>query len=113
VILLMALWLPFQAVVAVAMPFCQDTPSPADSAPSHQHQGEHHGDAGAPDNSGHDDHGFPLDCNGCGPCHLACAPMVAMAASIVVLSASQSLTVLPQVLPPARMLDQPHPPPLA
>jgi ABC-type nickel/cobalt efflux system permease component RcnA len=107
VILLLALWLPFQAVVAVAMPFCQDTPSPADSAPSHQHHGEHHGD------SGHDDRGFPLDCNGCGPCHLACAPMVAMAANVVVLSASQSLPALPQVLPPACMLDQPHPPPLA
>ena len=113
IILLMALWLPFQAVVAVAMPFCQDHPDRSDSAPSHQNHAEHHDDAGAAGSSGHDGHGFPLDCNGCGPCHLACAPMVAMAANLVLLSASQSLAALPQVLPPARMLDQPHPPPLA
>jgi len=105
--LLMALWLPFQALVAVAMPFCQDMPSPADAAPSHQHHGEHPGAgaAGSPE--------FPLECNDCGPCHLACAPMVGMAANIIVLPVSQTLHALPQALPPARMLDQPHPPPLA
>jgi hypothetical protein len=110
VILLMALWLPFQAVVAVAMPFCQDM---ADSAPSHQHHGEHHGDAGASGDPDDGNHAFPLQCNDCGPCHLACAPMVGMAASIVVLPVSQHLCALPQAVPPARTLDQPHPPPLA
>jgi hypothetical protein len=112
----MALWLPFQAVVAVAMPFCQDAPNPADArsdtTPLHQHHGHHdHARAlGDPDDG---DQPFPLECNDCGPCHLACAPMVGVAASIVVLSVSQHLCGQPQALPPARMLDQPHPPPLA
>ncbi len=113
VILLMALWLPFQAVVAVAMPFCQGLPSPtdgrSDTGPLHQHPGEHHGDAGAA-GSGQN---FPLECNDCGSCHLACAPMVGVTASIILLSVSQHLCGQPQALPPARMLDQPHPPPLA
>jgi len=115
IILLMALWLPFQGVVAVAMPFCQDmADGHSDSAPSHQHHGEHHGDAagavGSPDDGNQN---FPLECNDCGPCHLACAPVLGVAAGIIVLPISQHLCALPQAAPPARTLDQPHPPPLA
>jgi hypothetical protein len=110
VILLMALWLPLQAVVAVAMPFCQDVPAPAHSAPSHDHHGGHHGEGG---DAADGNDVFPLKCNDCGPCHLACAPMVGVAASIAVLSVSQHLCAQPPAVPPARILDQPHPPPLA
>ena len=113
-VLLMALWLPFHALVAVAMPFCQDmssaTNTHTDRAPSHQHNGSHHGDQGAADEA---NHAFSLECNDCGPCHLACAPVLGTSADIVVMTFSQHLYPLAQALPPARMLDQPHPPPLA
>jgi hypothetical protein len=82
--LLIMLWLPLQAVAAVAMPFCRHAMADpgatanlsADVNALHaaHSAGQHpqHGGAHAPADG---DHG--LSCNDCGACHLACAPMLA------------------------------------
>lgn len=67
-LLVVALWLPFQAVAAVAMPFCRHgeahrTATMEQAATEHCHMHESQGDA--------DDHA--LSCDNCEFCHLATA----------------------------------------
>ena len=78
------LWLPLQAVAAITMPFC------AHAAPGHasghamaaQSHREHHAvDRPISSRSGESGHhhgkgggSFPMNCNDCGACHLACSP---------------------------------------
>jgi hypothetical protein len=106
---LMVLWLPFQAVAAVAMPFCEHGQSPASagmSLPHDEHSG--HYPAHAPDDSS------PLlACTDCGACHLACAPMVGTEGNRPSLRFSDRFRPLAQTLPPAHALEQLDPPPLA
>lgn len=67
-----ALWLPFQAVAATAMPFCrhgdvQTAPVPADAVVGHCHLQEQAPPAPA-------DRG--LNCDDCGACHLLAAGFI-------------------------------------
>ena len=92
VIVFIALWLPLQGYGAVAMPFCAHGPSMPDSSASvsahtdsddredvaHVTDGIHdHAvsqDSSSSDKSSHKHAG--LGCNDCGPCQLACAPLI-------------------------------------
>jgi hypothetical protein len=124
--LLMMLWLPLQGVAAVAMPFCMESARPGvDAATSnphldHQHvAGVHSEDVNASKVPGtshtprHGEHSPHLQCNDCGVCHLACAPMVGVAVQTQVVPDSETFSSSPQAFPPAHLLDPPHPPPLA
>ena len=119
VTVLMTLWLPLQAVAAVTMPFCEQGQGQAPAnhespvggdVPLHHHDGSQpaHSDHPA---TGHQD-SSPLQCNGCGPCHLACAPMLGVAVAIAVAQPSYRFSPLAQVVPPAYSPEQPNPPPL-
>ena len=91
VIFFIALWLPLQGYGAVAMPFCDHGPSMPDSSaaasahaeahdriqgqvanPNHDHATDH--DSFRSDKSSQKHAG--LGCNDCGPCQLACAPLI-------------------------------------
>lgn len=91
VIVFIALWLPLQGYGAVAMPFCDHGPSMPDSfatvsahtdahdgnqghvaKPTHDHATDH--DSSRSDKSSQKHAG--LGCNDCGPCQLACAPLI-------------------------------------
>ena len=96
VIVFIALWLPLQGYGAVAMPFCDHGPSMPDSSaavfahsdahdgsqghvakPAHDHANHDHAtshDSSRPDKSSQKHAG--LGCNDCGPCQLACAPLI-------------------------------------
>jgi hypothetical protein len=109
IVALLLLWLPFQTVAAVAMPFCEHGQAPAntDAPLSHdQHSGHH--PAHAPDDST-----SLFACTDCGACHLACAPMVGTGGSTSLLRFPDRFSALAQRLPPAHALEQPDPPPLA
>ena len=86
-----ALWLPLQGYGAVAMPFCDHGPSMPDPSaavsvhpdahevdrahvanPTHDHAANH--DSSSSDKSSHKQAG--LGCSDCGPCQLACAPLI-------------------------------------
>ena len=110
---LLMLWLPLQAIAAVAMPFCPHGHM-AGLAEAGHHAHHQHGPA-APLSGHHDDHhpvkGTLQHCNNCGPCNLACAP--AAPASAVLLFAS-TRTVHPDFSAHSNGLfipDQPQPPP--
>jgi hypothetical protein len=124
--LLMMLWLPLRGVAAVAMPFCNESPQPVtDASASNPHHAHGHGGAvpsedlkpsgarGTSETSQDGAHPLHLQCNDCGACHLACAPVLGVAAQVLCVPVSQHFSSLPQASPPARPLDQPHPPPLA
>lgn len=73
---LAALWLPFQAIAAVSMPYCRhgETPAAATAAASvAEHCHLHAAQDGAGDHA--------LSCDGCGFCHLACATFMPTAGS--------------------------------
>lgn len=91
VIVFIALWLPLQGYGAVAMPFCDHGPAMPDSFaavsaqadahegdrghsvnPAHDHAANH--DSTSLDKSSHEQAG--LGCSDCGPCQLACAPLI-------------------------------------
>lgn len=113
-LLLMMLWLPMQSVVAVAMPMCQGrhVPSARDVDATHAHHraagSSHAADA---DVAGHA--ASVHDCSGCGACHLACAPLLAVRGFDFAADFTAIPIALAQPLPTLRTLDQPHPPPLA
>lgn len=79
VLLVVALWLPVQAVAGVAMPLCRGGHESAathevpdhPAASGHAHHAGDHG-ASTEDRSGTD----PLVCDHCGFCHLASAAML-------------------------------------
>jgi hypothetical protein len=113
---LLMLWLPVQAVAAVAMPFCPHGGAADAGASSHEH---HHPDSSTPASEHHGSrHSNPdtaagglQQCNNCGACNLACAP--AVPASEVALSEVR-VTVQPVFLATSFELfipDQPQPPP--
>jgi hypothetical protein len=109
IIALLLLWLPFQTVAAVAMPFCEHGQAPASidaSLPHDEHSGHHPAHAS-------DDSSSFFACTDCGACHLACAPMVGTEGTKPLLRFSDRFSSLAQRLPPAHALEQPDPPPLA
>jgi hypothetical protein len=83
---LMALWLPINGYVALAMPFCQHggaDMSAHETMSAVDHSGmAHHADpdSGAEHDAGPsvstDPTGSGLACNDCGVCHLACSPLL-------------------------------------
>ncbi len=84
-LLITALWLPLQAVAAVAMPFCRHAAEQAvqfDAAVAEEHCHGHGGSDAPPPGSAAADQ----DCDGCELCHLAGAgymlPAMAMAESL-------------------------------
>ena len=120
VVLLLLLWLPLQPLAAVAMPFCQHSESTTfagdESAAAAGEQLGHHA---GPSGGGHkhhadaEDSAFSLQCNDCGPCHLACAPAIGVATGVQVPQLSPHLFTVPQRVPLAHTLEQLDPPPLA
>ena len=86
-LVVLILWLPLQGIAAVAMPFCAHGVGAQDAFTEqvgHSHHAHaHHPGAEAhpgqqPASTKHSD----LGCNGCGPCHLACAPAVPVAMTL-------------------------------
>ena len=96
-IVFMAFWLPLQGYGAVAMPFCERGAGPSFAGASDHHADhslaskqvgalhDHHASDGGklPDTS--KGQHKSLSCNGCSPCHLACAPAIAVAVPSVAL----------------------------
>lgn len=99
--------------------------------PHAQHAGAAHASTDAHARSGHgdlahadpaDSHGVSSDggsaatihdCNGCGDCHLACAPLLGVRGFDFAATLSPVLIGHVRHLPMLPALDQPHPPPLA
>lgn len=71
--ILIALWLPLQAVTAVAMPFCRHAPERAVTAATHCH--EQAAQPTTPSLPG------DLYCDDCALCHLACSGFLLMPVS--------------------------------
>lgn len=109
IVILVTLWLPLQGLAAAAMPFCAHALTGHGKASHHHHEGD--SGAGAAAHAGHSDEG--LQCNDCGPCHLACAPMMAIAVGCPLVTLSFHFSPLLQTLPSGFVLEQPNPPPLA
>jgi ferredoxin len=107
VIALLLLWLPLQAVAAVAMPFCTHGWSQTTLHGGSGH--DHHHDPSQP--ASHHHASGPQDCNGCGACNLACAP--AIPASAALLSPPPVTAPLQLHLSRAGLFipEQPQPPP--
>ena len=91
ILFLAILWLPLQGVVAVAMPFCPHS-------------------LGRPAISSEPEHS-DLSCNGCGVCHLACAPAVAAATSLAFAPADSIYSQLYSTFIRLFIPEQPQPPP--
>jgi hypothetical protein len=133
---LMALWLPFQAVAAVTMPFCaHGSGQPRDAAKashrtsvasrethhSHQHgqpaDNDPHHAGHHPERAGHHpDHtgsASTVQCNDCGACHLACSPALATSVSShAVTTLSYHFSPRVQSPPGAHTPERQYPPPL-
>lgn len=111
ILALLSAWLPLQPVAALAMPFCDhDQGEQAHSSAAHvgsHHAGHGHGDEQA---SGA---GVLPGCNDCGPCHLACAPMLGASLTLGADVPARDFRPFPHAVPASLALDQPHPPPLA
>ncbi|MCW5620750.1 MAG: hypothetical protein KIS79_06575 [Burkholderiales bacterium] len=116
ILVLLSAWLPLQPVAALAMPFCDHGQQNEQVHSGAAHAGAHHA------SHDHDyDHGDEQTrgakvlpgCNDCGPCHLACAPMLGVSpipgGDVPVRDFHPFLFAVPVSL----TLDQPHPPPLA
>lgn len=110
ILALLSAWLPLQPVAALAMPFCDHGQSEqVHSSAAHAGHGHTH------DHGGEQTSGARMlpGCSDCGPCHLACAPMLGVSplpgADVPVRDFHPFLHAVPVSL----TLDQPHPPPLA
>jgi hypothetical protein len=77
-LLLLALWLPLQAALAFAMPFCGHGQDKTAAAVGDHHAGHHHA-APSPDEAEAAPSDPLADCDLCGLCHLACAGFLAPA----------------------------------
>lgn len=95
-VLLAVLWLPFSAVAAVSMPFCQHGHLEGHGDGHDLHHQMQHGQHGEHGHEGHDTahpghaDGLPdadpandltAGCDACGFCHLACAGLMAAGAA--------------------------------
>jgi hypothetical protein len=107
IIALLLLWLPLQAIAAVAMPFCAHASSPAAMHANGNH--DHHPDE--PHSGPHQHAGSLQDCSGSGACNLACAPAVPVSATLL---SPPPVTVPPHFYIRSAGLfipEQPQPPP--
>jgi hypothetical protein len=112
-LLITALWLPLQAVAAIAMPFCRHAAGQAmqlDAAAEahcHDHMA---GDGGETPLPGHA--AVDQDCDGCELCHLASAgyllPAAAVAASV---TAVRDFVARPVLASPSFIPEPPQHPP--
>jgi len=117
-LVLLMLWLPLQGVVAVAMPFCPHSlglPGIA-SQPQAGHEHHAHGTRSSAADSHSDHDPAPPEhsnssCNGCGVCHLACAPAVPVATSLAFASVDSIYSPLYSTLVRLFIPEQPQPPP--
>jgi hypothetical protein len=117
-LVLLMLWLPLQGVVAVAMPLCPHSlghPG-VSSQPQAGHEHHSHGrhSSAADSHAGHDPTSSErsnLNCNGCGGCHLACAPAVPAATNLAFGSADPIYSPLYSTLVRLFIPEQPQPPP--
>jgi hypothetical protein len=119
VVSLLLLWLPLQGLAAVSMPFCRHAVDSSigltaqeDAHAGHAHHAhEPYTPAHGSDTS---DHAGGMACNDCGACHLACAAMMLSEPIASALTVPAAKVSVPSPLaPPALVLDQPNPPPLA
>ena len=117
ILFLAILWLPLQGVVAVAMPFCAHATG-HESAPSGlQADQNHHVHVHSPATDLHpgDDPGptkhSDFGCNGCGVCHLACAPAVPTTTTLAFASVDSIYSHLYSTLVRLFIPEQPQPPP--
>lgn len=120
IVFVLLLWLPLQGMAAVTMPFCRHAGDSGATQPAHDdsHAAHHahagHEDGVPADQVPSDDHGAGLMCNDCGACHLACAAALRSELAAAALQLiTGGLQVRPPLAPPAFVLDQPSPPPLA
>lgn len=109
-LLITALWLPLQAVAAIAMPFCRHAAEqvvPLDAAVAEAHCHGHGGDDAPPASAAADQ-----DCDGCELCHLASAgymlPAMATAES---LPSARDFAARPFLASPSHIPEPPQHPP--
>jgi len=108
-LLLTALWLPLQAVAAIAMPFCRHAADQAATLPAAT-QGEHcHGHAADDATAAHSP---DQDCDGCDLCHLASAGyMLPAMATAEPLPPVRDFTPRPVLASPSHIPEPPQHPP--
>lgn len=109
-LLITALWLPLQAVAAIAMPFCRHAAEqavPLDAAGAEAHCHGHGGDDNPPPDIAADQ-----DCDGCELCHLAGAgymlPAMVVAES---LPPARDFVARPVLASPSHIPEPPQHPP--
>ena len=117
-LVLLMLWLPLQGVVAVAMPFCPQSLGLPGIASQPQAGHEHHAHAtrssAADSHSDHDPAPTKhsnFSCNGCGVCHLACAPAVPTTIALALASVDSIYSPLYSTFVRLFIPEQPQPPP--
>lgn len=110
-LILIALWLPIQAVAAVAMPFCrhaagQSAPAEAvqSPAPCHEHAGAAVGSTGETSAS-------DLGCDNCEMCHLASAGYIPPAAAVLPLPVASVFVAQPMFAAHSHIGEPPQQPP--
>ena len=112
-LLITALWLPLQAVAAVAMPFCRHAAhqqAPAAAMTHEEHCAGHVMEPAA--NPAADGIDCAQDCDGCELCHLASAGyMPAATATTARLPAIRDFEALPVLASPSFIPEPPQHPP--
>jgi hypothetical protein len=110
-LLITALWLPLQAVAAIAMPFCRHAAEQAvqlDASAAEQHCPGHGGNDAPPPGSAAVDQ----DCDGCELCHLASAGyMLPATATTESLSPVRDFESRPVLASPSHIPEPPQHPP--
>lgn len=110
-LILLALWLPLQAVAAAAMPFCRHAAEPATQTEATQ-QSEHcleHARSAAGDAA--EASGSDLACDNCEMCHLASSGYLPITANGLALTAASAYMALPALAPLSHIGDPPLQPP--
>ncbi len=101
-----ALWLPFQAIAAVGMPYCRHGEAPAATAAATtvDHCHLHAAQDGAGDHA--------LSCDGCGFCHLACASFMPTAEPVLpMIPVAQDYRAEVPLVPASAIPEPPQQPP--
>jgi hypothetical protein len=116
-VFLLILWLPLQGIAAVAMPFCAHATGQESASSGPQADQNHHAHAHSPATDSHAGHDpaptkhSDFSCNGCGVCHLACAPTVPAGTILAFASADSIYSQLCSTLVRLFIPEQPQPPP--
>ena len=116
-VFLLVLWLPLQGIAAVAMPFCAHATGHESASSDLQFDQNHHAHAHSPAADSHPGHDpaptkhSDFSCNGCGVCHLACAPAVPTTTILTFASVDSIYSHLYSTLVRLFIPEQPQPPP--